>query len=264
MKCFQIFLLFIFIQFPFGGQAQKKLKPCKSGKMVGYCDESGKAIIPHQFFKAGPFQGNIAPVVRNAPTSTWWYIDKEGNFLFDTKCWPDRKPVLIKKGIYKVQYYDPDLGKVVEYYNKNGLPVNVNSEDSIHADTIIYTVFSAKEAIQFAKSKIGIRSKISQQSCFDFIHSIYKPFGIILPVFPRELFAKGKPVLPDNIQPGDLVFFSGSNLSDTTVQYIGMVISTEGNKIEFIHSCSTKGITINNTSEDNFARRLQFARRVFG
>ncbi len=242
--------------------AQKEILPCRSGELFGYCDETGKVVIPQVFEKAGPFQGSIAPVIRE--DSYWWYIDKKGNFKFNSRRWSDQRPMEPEKGLYKVAYFDPIFANVTEYYNRDGLPVKVVKEDSVQADTIVYKIFNLPEAVALAKAKLGTPYGMESLDCSGFIRYIFSPFGIILPYYAREIAKAGREIPLEQVKPGDLVFFSGSLATDKNVNHVGMVLSVKGKEVEFIHSATSKGVTINKNSDSYYKPRFLFARRIFG
>jgi hypothetical protein len=255
--CIIFFLLWIKTS-----QCQPGLRPCNLGELFGFCNSEGKVIIPQVYRRTGPFQGNIGPVVRE--DDYWWFLDKNGNFLFNSRKWFDEIPLQPSKGLYKVAYFDPIFANVVEYYNKDGLPVKVISEDSLQADTIVYSIFNIKAGIARAKSKLGTPYGQDNLDCSGFLRFIYEPFGIILPYSAREIAEKGREVKPIEVKPGDLVFFSGSLKTDKTINHVGFVTSVKGLEIEFIHSSTSKGIVINKVSDSYYRERFLFARRIFG
>jgi len=241
--------------------AQPRIRPCRSGELYGYCDESGKVIIPQIFQKTGPFQGNIAPVVRD--DMYWWFLDREGIFRFNTRRWSDQMPPEPDKGLYIIRYFDPIFAHVTEYYNKNGLPVKVWSEDSTNADTIVYKIFNVQDAIAIAKSKMGTPYGQNSMDCSGYIRFIFQPFGITLPYFAREIATTGREIKPEQIKPGDLVFYGGSMVGDMTVNHVGLVTSLVGKKFDFIHASTSKGVIINKNTDPYYKPRFLFARRLF-
>jgi hypothetical protein len=243
-------------------QANQEFRPCRNGDLFGYCDPTGKVLLPHVYQKAGPFYGNIAPVV--IQDGYWWYINKEGHLRFNTHRWADQVPLFPEKGLYKVSYFDPIFAQVTEFYNKNGLPVKVWREDSLSADTIPYKIFQFSEAAQLAKSRLGTPYGQDQMDCSGFIRFIFQPFGIVLPYYAREIAEAGREIDRTKIKPGDLVFFAGSNAQDKTVNHVGFVLSTKANEIEFIHASTSKGVVVNKSTDPYYKIRFLFARRIFG
>jgi len=240
---------------------QKEFRPCHEGDLWGYCDVNGNILIKQEFQKAYPFNGEIAPVVRD--DGYWWFLNKKGHLLFNSKRWSDQYPMLPEKGLFKVEYFDPIFANVVEYYNKSGLPVKVESEVLI-ADTLPYKMFKPAEATVLAKTKIGIPYGMDGMDCSGFIRFIFNPFGIVLPYYASEMAERGREIKLSEVKVGDLLFFMGSNKYDLTVNHVGFVISKNETEIEFIHASTSKGVVINKTGDAYYKPRFLFARRIFG
>jgi cell wall-associated NlpC family hydrolase len=142
--------------------------------------------------------------------------------------------------------------------------VKVPNEDSLRADTIIYTMFNVSDAIARAKLKLGTPYGIDNLDCSGYIRYIFSPFGINLPYYAREISEVGREIPVGKVKPGDLIFFAGSAATDKTVNHVGMVISVKGPEIEFIHASTSKGVTINKSSDPYYKVRYLFSRRIFG
>jgi cell wall-associated NlpC family hydrolase len=71
--------------------------------------------------------------------------------------------------------------------------------------------------------------------CSGFVQYVYQQYGLALPREVREQFRKGKKVDPDELEPGDLVFF-------TTVapgaSHVGIAIGGD----QFVHAPSERGV----------------------
>ena len=81
--------------------------------------------------------------------------------------------------------------------------------------------------------------------CSGFINYIFGSFGFSLVRTSYSLAELGETVTLSEIQPGDLMFFRGSSNSGG-VGHVGMVIEVTPDAINFIHSSTNKGVTINN------------------
>ncbi|SHH19175.1 NlpC/P60 family protein [Desulfosporosinus lacus] len=95
-----------------------------------------------------------------------------------------------------------------------------------------------------AKQYIGVRYQWGGTSpstgfdCSGFVYYVFKQNGITLPRVSRDQYTVGTKVSFENLQPGDLVFFSfsGNGVVDHDGIYLG------GG--QFINSSSSKGVTI--------------------
>jgi hypothetical protein len=255
------FLLYISLYLCYYSFAQKDIKPCHEGDLWGYCDENGKILIKQEYQKAYRFNGEIGPVVRD--DGMWWFVNKKGYLMFNSRRWSDQLPMEPQNGVYKVSYFDPTFGNVDEYYNKAGFPVKVDSV-YLKADTIPYKIFRFQDALKIANSKLGIPYGLNGMDCSGFIRSIFGPFGIILPYYASEISEKGRDIKLEDLKPGDLVFFAGSNQYEKTVNHVGFVTGKLDKEFSFIHASSSKGVVINKSSDGYYKVRFLFARRLFG
>jgi hypothetical protein len=256
-------LVFLFMQWLFSidSFAQKELMPCHEGDLWGYCDENGKILIKQEYQKAYRFNGEIGPVVRD--DGMWWFVNKKGHLMFNSRRWADQYPMEPTNGLYKVSYFDPTFGNVDEYYNKVGLPVKVDSV-FLKADTIPYKIFKFQDALKIANSKLGIPYGLEGIDCSGFIRCIFSPFGIVLPYYSSEISEKGRDIKLEDLKPGDLVFFAGSNQYEKTVNHVGFVTEKTDKEFSFIHASTSKGVIVNKSSEAYYKVRFLFARRIFG
>jgi cell wall-associated NlpC family hydrolase len=91
--------------------------------------------------------------------------------------------------------------------------------------------------------------------CSGFVEYVFAQNGIALPRTVRDQFDVGQPVKPDDLQPGDLVFF-------TTVasgpSHVGIAIGGD----QFVDAPSSRGeVRVDRLSADYWARRFVGARR---
>jgi cell wall-associated NlpC family hydrolase len=75
----------------------------------------------------------------------------------------------------------------------------------------------------------------------------------------------GETIALSEIQPGDLMFFKGSNVNSTSVGHVGMVIDVTAEEIKFIHSANG-GVQITNfkTSRYYIQRYVKTKRLDYG
>jgi cell wall-associated NlpC family hydrolase len=71
--------------------------------------------------------------------------------------------------------------------------------------------------------------------CSGFVQYVYQQYGLALPREVREQFRKGKKVDPDQLEPGDLVFFA---TVAPGASHVGISIGGD----QFVHAPSERGV----------------------
>ena len=96
--------------------------------------------------------------------------------------------------------------------------------------------------------------------CSAFVLSVFgTSMGMNLPRVAASQAQQGERVTRDEIQKGDLVFFShGSRIS-----HVGIVhsVSPEGD-IKFIHAATSRGVMVSSLTDSYWGPRFRFAKRI--
>lgn len=105
--------------------------------------------------------------------------------------------------------------------------------------------------ISYAKKFLGTPYRYSGTTpsgfdCSGFINYIFGNFGFELTRTSYGLAEYGKTVKLADIRPGDLMFFKGSSTKSNRVGHVAMVVEVSPAGIKFIHSSTSKGVTIDN------------------
>ncbi len=132
------------------------------------------------------------------------------------------------------------------------------------------TLVDRDSLVAFAKSLKG--EKYCYGSCkpgkgFDcsgFVYYVFSQFGITLPRSSPLMAEAGKEIDLEDCEKGDLLFFTGTNSEDRTVGHVGIVVSEQGEPIEFIHSSSGKSnsVVITALSTPHYKKRFLKVKRV--
>ena len=92
--------------------------------------------------------------------------------------------------------------------------------------------------------------------CSGFVRYVYEQHGVAMPRQVREQFRIGKTVDRDQLEPGDLVFFS---TVAPGASHVGIVIGGD----QFVHAPSERGVVrVESLSQQYWASRFIGAKRV--
>lgn len=98
--------------------------------------------------------------------------------------------------------------------------------------------------------------------CSGFTSFIYRMYGKELTHSSRAQYGEGEHVETQDLKPGDLVFFAGRR-GGKNINHVGIVTEVlPDGRFRFIHATFKKGITIDLSSDDYYARRYVGACRV--
>ncbi|WLD24212.1 C40 family peptidase [Flavobacterium dauae] len=101
----------------------------------------------------------------------------------------------------------------------------------------------------------------SGMDCSGFVKTAFDQFKIDLPRTSREMASRGERVSKSEAKPGDLIFFK--NGGSRVINHVGIVIEVDGDDLKFIHSATSKGVSINSTSEPYYSRGFVQVNRVY-
>jgi cell wall-associated NlpC family hydrolase len=92
--------------------------------------------------------------------------------------------------------------------------------------------------------------------CSGFTQFVFSQYGIALPRSVKEQFQVGKSVKPNEVAPGDLLFFS---TTEPGASHVGIAVGGD----EFVHAPSSKGVVrVERLSQSYWSQRFIGARRV--
>lgn len=131
-------------------------------------------------------------------------------------------------------------------------------------------VVTAKDMLSLARSFIGLRYRRGGSSpkgfdCSGFTSYIFSQFGYELKRSSRDQYrCDGETVDRMQVQPGDLIFFTGRNSKSSIVGHVGIVVDGDPvtGEITFIHSACSSGISIDTTGAPYYSKRFIGVKRV--
>lgn len=97
--------------------------------------------------------------------------------------------------------------------------------------------------------------------CSGFVYYIFEKFGYEMERSSRQQSKQGMEIALENVQKGDLLFFTGTNPQQKQVGHVGIVISEKGDEVTFVHSSSKGGVKVSDL-EGYYETRILFAKRL--
>jgi len=147
--------------------------------------------------------------------------------------------------------------------NSKTLPVKKDYSEtgsSLKIDSIIVT----------AKNLMGTPYAVAGKTpkgfdCSGFTGYVYKKHGIIIPQSSKEQIKAGKPVDKCQAAKGDIIVFTGTDMTNRVPGHVGIVLENKDCVISFIHASSSAksgGVKISSTQEVNYEKRYLAVRRI--
>lgn len=126
--------------------------------------------------------------------------------------------------------------------------------------------YMTEQLINVANDYQGVRYSWGGQSrkgmdCSGFVKTAFSQFNIDLPRTSREMASLGTKINKTEAKPGDLVFFK--NGGSRVINHVGIVVEVKGDEIIFIHSATSKGVSVNSTKEAYYSKGFVQVNRVY-
>jgi len=171
-------------------------------------------------------------------------------------CAQTLKPAEPIDSLYHYEEDEEEIGNFDFLYTPNGA-------------TLDYDELMTENLISEALSHLGTRYHYGSKGpgsfdCSGFTSYVYKrQNNVTIGCSSREQYARNTPIKRDELQSGDLVFFT-SPRSGKGVGHVGIVVDVDPitNNFTFIHASTHKGVIISKSTEANYQRRYVGARRV--
>ncbi|WP_160142072.1 C40 family peptidase [Blattabacterium sp. (Nauphoeta cinerea)] len=96
--------------------------------------------------------------------------------------------------------------------------------------------------------------------CSAFIKKVFASYHIFLPRISSNQAKKGLLISKDQIEKGDLLFFSTGTYKK--INHVGMVIYISNNNIFFIHASTSNGVIISQLYHKYWNHKFIMARRI--
>lgn len=97
--------------------------------------------------------------------------------------------------------------------------------------------------------------------CSAFVLSVFgTSVGISLPRVAAAQAQEGESIEKENLQKGDLVFFSHGR---SRISHVGIVENvSEDGEVKFIHAATSKGVMVSSLNDSYWGPRYRFAKRI--
>ncbi|MCC9136004.1 C40 family peptidase [Pontibacter silvestris] len=170
-------------------------------------------------------------------------------------------------------------GSLIKKQVKTPIPDHlVHTRTIIHTDTStsalqpvntkrLYQHNKRKDIVTYAMSMIGrpyVYAGITPKGfdCSGFITYVYKTYGLSLPHSSAMQAKEGQSVKRQEAKPGDIVIFTGTNSSIRKPGHVGIVISSPGDTISFVHASSNGGVKVSKVKGTGYEKRFMEVRGV--
>lgn len=125
----------------------------------------------------------------------------------------------------------------------------------------------ANDIQRYAKKFIGTRYKSGGKAakgfdCSGFVGYVFKKFGMKLGACSTEMFKLGYDVETNEALPGDLIFFRRGRNSKSGISHVGIVVESTVKGLKFIHSATSKGVTISYLKDPYYSAHFVGVKRV--
>ena len=154
-----------------------------------------------------------------------------------------------------VQIQDPDEEEVGNF---DFLYENDSDQDFARLEMLMDEAFSHMGT----RYRSGAKGP-SAFDCSGFTSYVYKQANIFIGTSSRDQYARNLPISREELQCGDLVFFTSPN-SGRNVGHVGIVVDVDPvtQDFTFIHASSKSGVKLSSSTETGYTKRYVGARRI--
>ncbi|WP_262510222.1 C40 family peptidase [Hymenobacter sediminis] len=116
------------------------------------------------------------------------------------------------------------------------------------------TVIETARSFQGTPYKFGGTTRMGMD-CSGLLHEAFASINVAIPRSSNEQALWGEPIKPQDLRPGDLVFF-GASPGSNTITHVGLITEASAESIQFIHSSSSLGVVENPLEMDYYLSRF--------
>ena len=98
--------------------------------------------------------------------------------------------------------------------------------------------------------------------CSGLIYQSFLKHDVNIPRTSKNMSKIGRKVKLRKVAIGDLLFFKSSKKWFGGINHVGLVVSVDRGNIQFIHSTTSRGVTISRLDNEYWSKSFRFAKRV--
>ena len=135
----------------------------------------------------------------------------------------------------------------------------LSAQNNVRINPLTDSIVNYAKTFLGTPYKYGCASPKAGFDCSGFTYFVFKHYGISLPRSAKDYARIGKEVSISECRKGDIILFRGTHPSDKHVGHVGIVISNQGEPLQFIHASSSKkhsGVTITEYSKSKYPARF--------
>lgn len=149
----------------------------------------------------------------------------------------------------------------------DGTPTKKKSVSAIEEPIEESYLKLANDIQRYAKKFIGTRYQRGGKAakgfdCSGFVGYVFKKFDMKLGACSTEMFRLGYDVETCESLPGDLIFFRRGRSPKSGISHVGIVVESNSKGLKFIHSATSKGVTISYLKDPYYSAHFVGVKRV--
>lgn len=158
----------------------------------------------------------------------------------------------------------PDLSNrfVEQAYENARLNSPFASFSAVPAGSQLKSTTLARKMVDYASSFLGTRYRLGASGpkafdCSGFTSYVFRNFGITLNRSSSMQYTQGRKINIDNLEPGDLLFFSSARSGRGNVGHVAIVaeVDKDNGTCKFIHASVKKGVTYQTFPDGGYYER---------
>lgn len=150
-----------------------------------------------------------------------------------------------------------ELNKILNASDEVSVKENKNSTKYCYLTEQLINVANDYKGVRYSWGGMSRKG----MDCSGFVKTAFNQFDINLPRTSREMASLGNKIKKNEAKPGDLIFFK--NGGSRVINHVGIVVEVNGDDIKFIHSATSKGVSVNSTNEAYYSKGFVQVNRVY-